>query len=238
MRTSFSTLGNTLRSEWPRLVCEFFIVLLGITGSLALQDWRQNRSHAAEAQRLLRGFADEMKLNRAELERRILAIEQSLEHIRAPLDSESRPELDEGDLDAMMDVALGYNSFSPVTATYIEMRQSGGSAHLEDKELLARVIATYERAFPRAAEWDGINRNFVLERMFPYVDEHGPCFESQGENAFAEGYHAAFLALEHDPHFRNLLRSNLIFKTGQLAAYRIVLKAVAQTADDVEAAIK
>ncbi len=232
------TLLATLRREWPRLICEFFIVLLGITGSLALQDWRQEQSHAAEAQRLLRGFADEMKLNRTELERRILAIEQSLEHIRAALDSESRPELDEDDLDAMMDVALGYNSFSPVTAAYIEMRQSGGSAHLQDKDLLARLIAVYERALPQATEWDGINRNFVLERMFPYVDEHGPCFDSQGENAFAEGYHAAFLALEHEPHFRNLLRSNQIFKTGQLATYRIVLEAVSQTSVEVEAAIK
>ena len=118
------------------------------------------------------------------------------------------------------------------------MRQSGGAAHLPDKELLASVIALYERAFPRASEWDGINRNFVLERMFPYVDDHGPAFQSQSEIAFAEGYHAAFVALEHEPPFRNLLRSNLIFKTGQLASYRSVLKSVETVTGQVQAAIR
>lgn len=231
------TLRETIRREWPRLLCEFLIVVLGITGSLALQDWRQGRGHAAEAQRLLRGFSAEMELNEAELTGRIAAIERSLDRIRAALDPEKRTGLDEAALDAMMDVALGYDSFPAVTATYIEMRQSGGSAHLQDKDLLARVIALYERAFPHATEWDGINRNFVLERMFPYVDEYGPTFETQGATAFAEGYHAAFLALEHEAHFRNLLRSNMIFKAGQLATYRMVLEAVTQVADQVQAAI-
>ena len=131
-----------------------------------------------------------------------------------------------GELDLMMDVALSYNGFSPVVAAYHEMRQSGGSALIANKTLLGQIIMLYERSYPLSAEWDTINRDFVLTRMFPFVDEHGPSFKSHSEEAIAVGYHAAFVALENDRRFRNLLRSSLLFKEGQLFAYKRVLTAV------------
>jgi len=213
------SLRSTLRRDWTLLVFELAIVVLGISISFGLQDWRQGRKDAAEEQRLLGSFAAEIQQDREVLVQSTERLEQSLEALRGALHSEKRKELGAEDLDQVMDMALGYINFTPSVATYFELRQTGGSGLIRDKDVLRRLITLYERFYPQALEWDDINRNYVLETMFPFVDQNGPSFDTQGEGAFAHGYHAAFEALEQDPKFRNLLRSNIMFKEGQRVVY-------------------
>jgi len=228
------SLRSTLRRDWTLLVFELAIVVLGISISFALQDWRQGRKDFAEEQRLLASFAAEIRQDREVLAMNTEAIEHSLATIRSALDPKTRAELDEKALDQVMDMALGYNSFSPSVATYFELRQTGGSGLLRDKVLLRRIIALYERFYPQASEWDDINRNYVLQTMFPFVDENGPAFESEVEGAFAHGYHAVFVALESNPKFRNLLRSNTMFKEGQRVVYGQLIQAADSLLEDLE----
>ncbi|MDF1836906.1 MAG: hypothetical protein P1V35_03475 [Planctomycetota bacterium] len=221
----FHSLRSTLRRDWTLLVFELIIVVLGISISFALQDWRQGRHDIAEEQRFLDGFAVEIRQDREVLELHIKNIEDSLASIRSALDPTTRPGLDDAALDRVMDKVLGYNNFSPSVATYFELRQTGGSKLIRDKAQLGRIIALYERFYPQATEWDEINRNYILQTMFPFVDEHGPAFESHVEGAFAHGYHAVFEALEGNPQFRNKLRSNIMFKEGQRMVYDSLIRA-------------
>jgi len=231
----FKSLWNTVRGEWTRMLLELVVVVLGISISFAFQDWRQDRDDRSEERRLLESFATELRMDHRELELRSELLDASIERIGRALDPQSRPALDAAALDLVMDGALGYQTFSPSTATYQELRQTGSSALLRDKRLAHELIALYERAYKHAAEWDEINRSFVLERMFAFVDDHGPAFESATDNAFAQGYHAAFEQLEGDPRFRNLLRSGTLFMKGQRQVYALLTTRTAQLLEQLDA---
>ncbi|MFK7743080.1 MAG: hypothetical protein AB8H80_22390 [Planctomycetota bacterium] len=206
-----------LRRSFPQLLLELSVVVLGITISFWLQDWRQARHERAEESRLLKGFAMELELDQLELEQRGKALEMGIASIRDLLEKGS--ELDEKTIDHGMDAALGYMSFSPSMATYLELRQTGASRLIQDKDLLRNLIMLYERAYAAATEWDQVNRTFVLDRMFPHIERFGPSFAAKIEGAFAHGYHKVFRALEPSEHFRNLLHNGSLFKEGQRVVY-------------------
>ncbi|MEM8712643.1 MAG: hypothetical protein AAGG01_16960, partial [Planctomycetota bacterium] len=76
--------------------------------------------------------------------------------------------------------------------------------------------------YANAAEWSDINRTYVLDRMFPYVAEFGPVIEEEADGTFVQGYHLAFEALEAEPHFQNLLRTNRTFKSAQKTVFESI----------------
>jgi len=208
---------SSLRRNLPRLTLELLVVVLGITISFWFQDWRQSRNDRAEEARLLAGFAMELQVDFDELKQRREVLDKGATSVRDLLAKAN--ELDDKAIDAAMDSALGYTSFRPSTATYLELRQTGASRLVQDKELLRELIMLYERNYSAATEWDHINRTFVLDRMFPYVEMHGPSFAAEVSGAYAHGYHNVFRALESDDPFRNLLHTGTLFKEGQRAVY-------------------
>jgi hypothetical protein len=212
------------RRTMPRLALELLVVVLGITISFWFQDWRQQRDDRQQEARLLQGIVEELRADRTDLRRRLEMVDGSLAAVqRLQRDGET---MSAEELDRAMDQTLSYIAFAPSRASYVELQQMAGSRLVRDKRLLHQVITLYERAYPMAVEWDGINRQFVLDRMFPYIDRHGPSFVSTSAAGYATGYHQAYRAIAGETEFRNLLRSALLFKEGQRATYAALLDAV------------
>ena len=92
---------------------------------------------------------------------------------------------------------------------------------MRDKALLRRVLAVHERVCPIAEEWDAVNREFVLDREFPFVDRESAASASSGERGCAHGYPLASRAFRDQPRFRKLLRNPVVFRLGQAVAYGI-----------------
>lgn len=223
------TAFQRLRDEWPRLFLELVVVTAGVSLSFALQDWRQAQRERSEEQRLLEGLRADLNIDAANLERRSEVLDLWIEHLVALQSPAARKELDNTAIDQAMDALLSYSSFAASKATYQELRQTGSSSLIRDKALLRRVIETYESAYPAAKEWDDLNRSFVLDQLFPFIDREGPSFESRADVAFTADYHRVFEALEDDTRFRNQMRTALLFKRGQKQIYTLMLERVQQT---------
>lgn len=219
-----------LRSS-RRFGLEIVAVVLGITISFWLEDQRKDREDRAEEQRLLEAFATELRGDLAAIEHHEKRLADDVTRVQAALADDSK--LDDKALDAVMDTLLGYVTFRPSTATYSELRQTGASRVVRDKALLRRVLTVYERLYPIAEEWEAVNREFVLDRVFPFVDGEGPAFASSGDQGYAHGYHLAWRALRDQPRFRNLLRSSVVFRQGQAAAYGIVEAGLKETLENL-----
>ena len=205
--------------DWLRLLIEFVIVVAGISLSFLLQDLREDHAKRAEEQRYLAGFARDFRSDLDLLRARRESLESMVSGLRAAQDLEQRKQLDTDALDRAMDAALTYVGFTPSRATYLELRQTGASSLIQDKELLGEIIDLHETAYALAFEWDRINRNLVLQRMFPYVEEFGPGVTSDVDGVFVSGYHVVLLALEKEQWFRNLLSTNVTFKDLQRTVY-------------------
>ncbi|MCK5942835.1 MAG: hypothetical protein KAI24_12740 [Planctomycetes bacterium] len=112
------------------LAIELLVVVLGVSISLLLNEWRQHRADRAEEQRMLDSFAADLRQDHDELRRRIEQIEVTnrlVQQVRAP---EELAKLDEARRDRAMDALLGYLAFSPMRAPYLEMQQTGSSGLL------------------------------------------------------------------------------------------------------------
>ncbi len=207
------------RLDGLRLFLEFVIVVAGISLSFWLQDLREQRAGRAEEARFLAGFKGELREDLDVLRGQIESLGQSVDRLHAAMDPEKRVALVNQELDQVMDIALTYTGFRGSLATYAELRQTGGSHLIRDKGVLGELIHLYERDYSQAEEWDRINRNFVLERMFPYLEDFGPHVATTLDGTTVSGLHPVFIALENEPRFRNLMRSNSTFKEAQAAVF-------------------
>ncbi len=218
------SVATSIRRTLPRLALELLVVVLGITLSFWFQDWRQQRDDRQQEARLLQSIVGELRSDRTSLQQRIELVDRGLAAMQQLLrDGDS---MSTEALDRAMDQALSYIAFAPSRTSYIELQQMAGSRLVRDKRLLHQVITLYERTYPMAVEWDEVNRHFVLDRLFPFVDRRGPSFVSSTAAGYATGYHQAYRALAGETEFRNLLRSALLFKEGQRATYTALLDAI------------
>ncbi len=201
-----------------------------------LQDWMQDRAGRRTETRLLAGFEGDLRMDLAALRHYSKRLDESIDSLRQLRDRKVVETLDDEALDKVMDQVLGYVNFEPSMATYLEVRQTGASSLIEDKVLLRTLIALYERVMPAVRQWDDINRGIVMDRLFPFVDEHGPDFNSNLEGAFARGYSQVVRELGEERRFRNLLRSSLLFRQGQQSVYTALEAAILQALGHFETA--
>ena len=214
---------KTLRQRAVEFVLQLTVVVLGVTISLGLDEWRAARGEDRAASALRGQLAADLRADLRALEVSMERTESMARAYRRLLAPESAS-LPDDSLDRYVDLAVSYNLFPPHDEAYEAMRQTGAS-RLLDPDLRSAVIGHYSRTQGRAREWDDINRQFILDRMIPYVEANAP--ELGGESVQGEagttawaGLASAFRSLDEEAHFRNLLRTNLLFKEAQLSVYR------------------
>lgn len=208
---------RTTRQRTADFFLQLLVVVLGVTISLGLDEWRGRRQADREADDLVQRLRADLALDLSEI---AVAVERNDRMIAAyrRLLAPDAAALPDDSLDRYVDLAVSYALFLPNDEAYEGMRQTGTSALL-DPDARADVIRLYTRAYGRAAEWDEINRRFILERMIPYVETHAPETDATAVGTTWIGLADAFRAVDDDPVFRNLLRTNVLFKTAQRAVY-------------------
>jgi hypothetical protein len=215
---SLYRLRRVLRSDWPRLFVELVVLVAGITISFALDEWRREREERRHERRLLEAIRDDLAADSAYLATRIGQLERMVSAYDGLLTGGPRDSLD-----SYMDQAITYVVFTRTDNAYQEVRMTGNARLLRNRELFARLVNAYNREYVRAAEWDAIGRDFVLQRMIPYLDATAPYVASSSINGTALGLRAVYDGLAGRDHFRNLVRTNRLFKEAQLSVYRAAL---------------
>jgi hypothetical protein len=209
---------EVLRDDWPRLAIELAVLVTGITISFALDEWRRDREDRRVERRAWEAIHDDLAADSVYLASRV----KQLAHMTraydgllagGPADS----------IDAYMDRAISYVVFTPRLGAYRELQQMAGSRLIRNRELLGELTTCYNREYVLTSEWDGINRDFVLERMIPYLDTTAPYVEGVGGGQTAVGMSGVYRALAPRDQFRNLVRTNRLFKQAQLSAYETTL---------------
>jgi hypothetical protein len=226
--------AGTLRSHWPRLVLELIVLFIGITVSLAANEWRQAIGRRDEERRALTGLRDDLRSDSAYLAGRLAVSDRMVDaygRLLAP--AADAPPPDSADL--YMDAAITYLGFARRDNTYEALKQTGRTDLVGDEVLRGMVINLYNRVYLNATEWDAINRQFVLERMIPYLDQEGPYVETAFADGAATGFAAVYAAVRGDDRFRNLMRTNRLFKEAQRSVYQLVLREVSHVLAAVEA---
>lgn len=204
-----------LREDWPRLLIEVLVLVLGITASFALDQWRREREDRQLERRALLGLHQNLVTDTAAIAHarsRLARMSRAYSELltgAAPADS----------IDTYMDLAISYVAFVRTDNAYQELRQTGNARLLQNPAVPTALIDMYAREYARAGEWDAINRGVVLDRMIPFVDDHAPYNPERAGGEVVLGLTPAYRALIRDDRFRNLLATNRDFKAAQHSVY-------------------
>jgi hypothetical protein len=230
-----ANITRTLREQWPRLALELVVLVIGITASFLLNEWRLAIGEREEERRALHALRQDLRSDSSHLATRIELDTRMIASYERLLDStgDVAPAVDSAD--TYMDHAITYLTFAKRDNTYEELKQTGRTDVIRNEELRGRIINLYNRVYLNATEWDSINRQFVLERMIPYLDDNGPYVESGFAGGVATGLSGLYTALRREDRFRNLIRTNRLFKEAQRAVYELILAEVSAALGAVEA---
>ncbi len=220
------------------LLLQLVVVVAGVTISLGLDEWRASRGETRDARALKVQLASDL---RSDLDALDISLERNARMTAAyrRLLSPEAASLPDDSLDVYVDLAVSYNLFPAHDEAYEAMRQTGTSRLLRDPDLRSTVIRYHSRTLGRAREWDDINRQFVLDRMIPYVEANAPELSDAASSGGSAGFTAwtgladAYRALDDDTHFRNLLRTNLLFKQAQASVYAVTREETAELLDEL-----
>lgn len=212
---------TTVRDEWPRLVLELLVLVVGISASFALEEWRSDQENARVERRAWEAVREELAADTLALARqlgRLRAMSRAGEQLLAgpPRDS----------VDAYVDLAISYAGFTPTDNAYAELRNTSAQRQLRQRALFSELSALHNREYERAGQWDRINSGIVLQRVLPYLEEHAPAAYADAARARGTetvGLEATWQALRGDRVFRNLLATQKNFRDAHTQVYELAL---------------
>ncbi len=212
-------LAETIRTEWPRYLMEVAVLVIGISLSFALNEWRIARDAQASEVRLLQGLRDNLRadsLTLASAGNRMAVMVAGYDKLLQPAQV---AQLQDDSLDLAMDMLISYTKFTRNDVTYEEMRQTGASRLLSNTDLLDTVISLYSATYVRVDEWDRINSQFVLERMIPFLESNAPYVPFDPASGLFANRRPVYERLSTDDHFLNLVATNRLFTSVKRSIY-------------------
>lgn len=238
-------LRGLLRDEWPRLLLDLAILVAGITASFALEDWRQRRQDEATERRAWATVAENLAADTTQLASRLAQLRTQVDACDRLLAGAVPPD----SAGLLLDRAMVYVTFVPTDYGYDELRRTSSARELRARGLLGDLARLHGRAYALATEWDAINRRFLLDRFYPYLEAEAPAPYLDpdaatalrgGRTAAARaglGLSASHAALAGERRFRNLLVSDRFYKGGQAQVYARALDQARGTLAAVRAAL-
>ena len=212
---------DTVRDDWPRLLLEFVILVVGISASFALEGWREGREDARAERRAWQTVHDDLAADTAALARGIARLDAQVRACAALL-AEPAPD----SVDVYMDRTISYASFAPAGNGYAQLRATAGARTLQNRALFNALASLQTREYERARAWDLIDEQVVLERMVPYLEAHAPASYAAAEGGTAlAGLRPTYEALRARVPYRNLLGTSRSFKQAHREVYAEALAA-------------
>jgi len=210
------------------LLFELIIIILGISISYGLNEWRIYTNDRAEELNILKelkqNLADDTTLIRDELNsvsniikqcRRLTAIK------KAPISDDS--------LGIYFSAILSYSTISYNDLVYRLLKETGESKLITNRELLKDIISLYDKHYWLIKENNQIDAKVVLEQMVPFVVESGIDFVS---------VESVKKAVANDTRLNNYINLNASLKGNQQRLYAKQLIRIQDLIKKVDAEIQ
>lgn len=154
-------------------IAELLILVLGISLSFLLNEYRVLQSEKKLERELLTQFRDNLILDSMAISAQLQSLEVRMKASRSLLSITSQTEYADSTARNLI-FLMNYGGFYPTDITYHEMRSLGNSHLIKNKELLNELVQLYESDYDLVAEWASADRGFLLNDMLPYMNRNLP----------------------------------------------------------------
>lgn len=188
---------------------EFIIVTLGVSISLVLNDWREDRKNQELEIQILGVVLSNLEMDSTIVENHHKGLDVFSRSTRKLLEGETEITLDSFNI--YLDHITSYSKLQTIDVGFRELSSSG--IQLQNDSLARQLLSYYTAIYNYVEEWNSISSDFILHEMIPYLINDFP------ELAVAEGQVPRFAVKEvpgpevlSDSRFNNLLVTNLIYQ--------------------------
>lgn len=201
-------LFRVLKNRWPEYLIEIFVIIIGISLTLLLNNWREHRIERKTEVKLLESIRENLVADTLTLNGRLQNMGIFV-HAHKQFLSPSIDTFSSDSILTYMDLLATYTMFQGTDVGYQELKQSKSSTTIQNRILLQKVIQHYERKYDLIKEWNDIDKSFVLNDVIPFLNQNikykeGPFLHNDAESAV--------LLLENNDYFKNLIKSGGIYK--------------------------
>lgn len=201
---------------------ELLILVLGISLSFILNDWRQERSDRNLEVQLLTQFRENLILDSAALSGQVQSLDLRMKAAQnLLLVDENTPYSDTTGRNLIF--IMNFGGFYPMDITYQEMRSLGNSRLISNKELLQEMIQLYESDFDLLAEWSNTDRAFVLNDLLPYMNRNLPFARGLNFGSMTAAKKRKLMKVLNEDETRYLAQYSEIMKIGNKQVFEHTL---------------
>lgn len=214
-------------------LAELLILVLGISLSFALNEYRLENSERAHEEELLVQLRDNLATDSSLLFQNVDQIGTYIRKHGELLNLDTKAKFTDS-LSVNVAYLLSYFDYSPVNIAYTEMQSLGNSRIIQNKDLLKDLIALYNNGFSSLEEWTNADRQFVLNQMMPYIAATLPYASNFNFGVLSQnGKNNLMQALNKDQ-TKHLIQLNLVIKAGLKGQFDQSLANVSKLITDID----
>ena len=212
-------------------ILEMAVIVVGIMLSFWLDEWRKGLTEKDREIKFLQEIRSDLVVDSLAFHRNIKATKDVVRAYATLLDSADF--LDRETAIQSLDVLISYLPLVLRDNSYVKLR-SGQNLQLVHNDSLANaIIQHYNSLGTFIREWGDIDKKFILERMIPYFEREAPYSPMPSASLL---YDANVLkALKDRDHFRNMVKTNIAFKNGNIFAYQLGLQSTKKLIAHIDA---
>ena len=151
---------------------ELFILILGITASFALNEWRISRQESQQQVELLENFKKNLVADSTILSAGVKQLTMQIEAAGKVLSVTNNVYSDSLVLNVLG--LLNYVPFKSNDITYEEMKNLGNSRIIRNDSLLSSIIGLYENEYEKVINWSDVDGQHVKTQLIPFVERNFP----------------------------------------------------------------
>ncbi len=198
-------------------IFDFLVIVAGITVSLYAGSRLELHNQRQEEVRILENLRDNLTADTQSIGQEIAVLTDCQRRYGYLLEDSIPFKTDS--VAILFSSLLVYTTNEIRESAYEEMKHSGKMGIIENKELLNNIIRHYEEEQALLVdEYNSIDKHFILNRMITYIENDFKWYSSK--TFFDPNELPEMLAFFQQTAMRNLVQSNLIFKTNTIVTYR------------------
>ncbi len=199
---------SILKNRWAEYLLEIIVIIIGISLTLVFNNWKEYRAERKEEIKLLQSIRENLVTDTLNLEGELNVVNKIIYGHEKMLTTE----IDTFSMDSInryTDFFASYTKFQGTNIGYEELKQSKSSVIITNRKLLQSIITHYEQKHQLMAEWNEIDKGFVLNDVLPFLNKN----MTYTEGAFLYNDAATTLALlKNNNQFKNMVKSGSLFK--------------------------
>ncbi|GHE51292.1 hypothetical protein [Roseivirga thermotolerans] len=208
-------------------LAELLILIIGITASFALNEFRVNKQEQRQQKDLLKSFKANLVVDSTILHQGIKQLEGQLKNAQKLL---VNTPAEYSDSTVVWVVSLlNYVPFSSNDITYQEMKSVGSTRIIGNDSLTAKIIGLYENGFELVNTWTDIDSEHVRLKMISYVEEQFPFVLGFQYGRAAASTQREFLRAVQADKFKHLIQFGASYKASTKYSFEQVLEDIRET---------